>query len=196
MIQQQLDLPPVPEPTEAMVDLETLGKKPFCPILSIGAVAFRLDEDTLPDDVFYQAVTLESCLELGLRVDAGTLQWWLNQTKDAQAVFHDAAAVKLPHALDAFTDWLNSRPLTLWGNSARFDMGILEAAYHVCGKELPWPFWKEGCYRTLKNLPGAPKLGPRVGTYHNALDDAMTQALHLREIMRSLNLIPAATPAA
>ena len=35
---------------------------------------------------------------------------------------------------DAITDYLNSRPAHLWGNSARFDMGILEAAYLACGK--------------------------------------------------------------
>ena len=34
----------VKEPTDVMVDLETLGTKPFSPILSIGACAFRMDD--------------------------------------------------------------------------------------------------------------------------------------------------------
>lgn len=182
--------PVVPEANHAMVDLETLGTKPYSPILSIGACAFRCDNDEPISDLFYQAVDLESCLELGLRPEAGTIKWWIAQASEAKrAAFSDPEAVKLPLALDAFTEWLNSRPMTLWGNSARFDMGLLEAAYKACGKLVPWNFWNEGCYRTLKNLPMAKPIQiQRVGQHHNALDDALTQALHLRQISQALQL--------
>lgn len=178
------------EPTECMVDLETLGTQPFSPILSIGACAFRLDEDGPIADVFYQAVDLESCLELGMRPSGGTVKWWMQQDEAARArAFHDPEQVKLPLALDAFTDWLNSRPLNLWGNSARFDLGLLEAAYKLCNKEVPWQFWNESCYRTVKKLPGAKGVPlVRYGTHHNALDDAISQAVHLRQLYQKLGL--------
>lgn len=185
-----LDLnPPMPDATEAMVDLETLGTQPYSVILSIGACAFRFDQDPITD-TFYQAITLESCLSLGLRVDASTIVFWMGQSDEARAAAFPSDAVTLPLALDAFTDWVNSRPLRIWGNSARFDMGLLEAAYRACGKEIPWKWSREGCYRTMKNLPGVKDAVPfqRVGTYHHALDDALSQADHLRKIFEHLHL--------
>lgn len=177
------------EPTDVMIDLETLGKAPFSPILSIGACAFRFD-DVPVADTFYQAIDIESCLKLGMKPDADTLKWWLQQDVDARgAAFFDVEQVSLPLALDAFTDWLASRPMKLWGNSARFDLGLLEAAYKVCGKEVPWEFWNERCYRTVKNLPGAKAVQlTRFGVHHNALDDAIAQVAHLRDLYRALGL--------
>jgi hypothetical protein len=198
-----------PEPMNAMVDIETLGRRPFCPVLAIGACVFRLSNDgvvgdpNLPasviTDVFYQAIDLESCLQVGLKIDADTLKWWLvgdkenpeNSPTDAarQQTFADPAAVSLPLALDAFTTWINSRPLRLWGNSARFDLGIIEAAYVACGKVMPWEFYNERCYRTIKNLQEAREVKlVRFGTHHNALDDAISQALHLKAINERLHL--------
>jgi DNA polymerase III epsilon subunit-like protein len=181
---------PLNEPNHAVVDLETLGTDPYAPILAIGACAFRVDDNVPITDAFYQAVALDSCLQLGLRPSASTIQWWMDQAEGARkAAFNDPQAVTLPLALDAFTDWLNSRPLKLWGNSARFDLGLLEAAYKACGKEVPWHFRDERCYRTIKTLPGARVIElERFGTHHNALDDALSQALHLRAISQQLHL--------
>lgn len=186
------------EPFNTMIDIETLGRRPFCPVLSIGACIFRTDVD--PDtvapaeliaDVFYQAIDLQSCLDLGLKLDANTLRWWMEQKPEAlAAAFNDPARVTLPLALDAFTTWANSRPLIVWGNSARFDLGIIEAAYTACGKvNTPWEFRNERCYRTIKNIPEARQIEcPRYGVHHNALDDAISQALHLAAINKRLCL--------
>lgn len=173
-----------------MTDLETLGKKPYCPVLTIGACAFNLDDNLPIVDVFYQPIRLDSCLEVGLRVDADTLKWWMQQDPAAvQAAFLDEQAVKLPNALDAFTDWIGSRPMQMWGNSARFDMGILEAAYQVCGKEIPWEWRNERDYRTVKNIASARDIPlQRVGLFHHASDDAVSQAYHLRRVSQQLQL--------
>lgn len=174
--------------SHVMLDIETMGTDPFAPVIAIGACRFEMDDSPI-EDTFYQAITLESCLEVGLRASASTTVWWMGQSEQARAVFTDADAVKLPHALDAFTDFLNSRPDDLWGNSARFDIGLLEACYKACGKEVPWMHWSERCYRTLKNLPGAKDVKlVRQGTYHHALDDAISQANHLRNIYKHLGL--------
>jgi 3' exoribonuclease, RNase T-like len=182
------------EPTDAMVDLETLGTAPYSPVLAIGACAFSIDDSPIVD-LFYQAVDLESCLELGMRASGSTIKWWMQQEEDARAqAFNDVEQVKLPLALDAFTDWWASRPMSVWGNSARFDCGLLEAAYKVCNKELPWDWRAERCYRTVKNLPGARSVAlQRYGTHHHALDDAISQAQHLRSIYRALGLSTIAT---
>lgn len=183
----------LPEPTDAMVDLETLGKRPYVPILSIGACAMRLDNNEPITDLFFIAIRLDSCLDHGLKVDASTIEWWMTHesiTPEARAAsFANPNAVTLPAALDAFTDWLQSRPMKLWGNSARFDLGILEAAYTVCSKNPPWQHYDERCYRTIKNLPDAREIKlVRDGTFHHPTADAVCQAMHLREINQKLQL--------
>lgn len=188
------------EPLNCMTDIETVGRKPFCPVLSIGACIFRTDmtgvegDPELPANIivdpFYVAIDLQSCLDVGLKVDADTLRWWMEQKPEAtQAAFNDPARVSLPLALDAFTTWVNSRPLKMWGNSARFDLGIIEAAYTAVGKQAPWEFRNERCYRTVKSLPEARNVEcPRYGVHHNALDDAISQSLHLAAINKRLCL--------
>ena len=174
--------------SHVMLDLETMGTDPYSPVIAIGACRFEMDTDLI-EDVFYQVISLESCMEVGLRPSASTTLWWMNQSEAARKVFYDETAVKLPIALDAFTDFLNSRPDELWGNSARFDCGLLEACYKACGKEVPWQHWHERCYRTVKNLPGAKDVKlVRQGTYHHALDDAISQAKHLQAIYKKLGL--------
>jgi DNA polymerase III epsilon subunit-like protein len=176
---------------EVMIDLETMGTDPYSPILAIGAVRF-IAGDTYPMPPFYQAITLESCLEVGLRSKADTILWWMKQSSEAKRVFEDPQAVTLPLALDAFTDWWGARPDRPWGNSAAFDLGLLKDAYKACGKTAPWlqtryGFTTERCYRTLKELPGMDHFRlKRSGTHHNALDDAISQAHHCREMLMYL----------
>jgi len=172
-----------------------MGTDPYSPIIAIGACRFEMDQTlSMASAMFYHSITLESCMDLGLKPSASTITFWLTDlsvTKDAQKVFADPTAASLPLVLDAFTDWLSysPQPDLIWGNSARFDCGLLEAAYKVCGKSVPWDFWNERCYRTVKNLPKAEEvILVRQGTYHNALDDALSQADHLRRIYKHLNL--------
>lgn len=181
------------EPAHVVLDLETMGTKPYAPILSIGAVRFRMDDQPIhPSDMFHVKVKLSSCVELGLRPEADTILWWMQQSEAARrGVFEDMTAMDLPNALDEFTTWFNSRPDTVWGNSAAFDCGILKDAYRVCKKDEPWTFWREACYRTMRGLPGIKGVVEleRHGTYHDALDDAYSQAMHLRAIYKKLGLV-------
>lgn len=180
---------------EIMVDLETMGTDPYSPIIAIGAVRFEAGP-MKPMPPFYQAVTLESCLKHGLRIQASTVLWWMKQSAATKQVFEDPEAVGLPAALDAFTAWYGSRPDNLWGNSAAFDLGLLKDAYRACGLEPPWQYYRERCYRTLKELPGMDQIPlDRSGTHHNALDDAITQAHHCRRMLIAMQNIAAAQAA-
>jgi exodeoxyribonuclease VIII len=101
-----------------------------------------------------------------------------------EAQQNDAAT--LPVALDRFTDFLQPvgfKRVKVWGNGSDFDNAILSCCYGATGREVPWDFWHNRCYRTLKALRPGPKL-VREGTYHNALDDAKSQALHAIELLR------------
>lgn len=168
-----------------MLDLETLGTSAGCSILSIGAIYF--DQAGLGQE-FYQVISKYSCGQHGLSEDAATLKWWSERTPEARQVLEEAElpdAMPLTDALIRFNAFLKlNTGVKVWGNGADFDNSILIAAYRATGVEQGWGPWCGRCYRTLKSLvPNAPNL-VRVGVYHNALDDAKSQALHAIELVK------------
>ena len=119
-------------------------------------------------------------LASGLEMDASTVLWWLQQSDAARAAFrNNDKAGGLGDALDAFSAWfMTYGGGEIWGNGAAFDNTIMSAAYRLTGREQPWKFWNDRCYRTVKAAhPHVPLA--RSGTHHNAVDDAQSQAEHL-----------------
>lgn len=112
--------------------------------------------------------------------------WWLQQSDAARSAFKgNDNAPDICEALHKFAQWFNTTGgEEVWGNGAMFDNTILGNAYRNNDIEIPWKFWNDRCYRTIKNLHADIKL-ERVGTYHNAVDDAESQALHLINILKS-----------
>lgn len=152
-----------------MLDIETLGLDSGCAIVSIGAVRFGAGE---LGETFYRSISLSSCQEHGLEIDAGTLEWWLDQDETAQTQL--AGGDALDEALRDFVDWYGDAD-EIWANSPSFDCSILSAAFDSVGIEAPWDYWSERDFRTLKKLPVAVEM-EQAGTEHDALDDAKHQA--------------------
>ena len=169
---------PKTKPTKVMLDLETLGTRPGSIITSIGATKF--DENGPYGKPFYERIDMQSCVDAGLLIDVDTVKWWLKQSDEARAEFQKSSE-ELSYALQAFTNWCGypDNVIELWGNGANFDNALLKAAYDLLGLEAPWKFWNDRCYRTLKAMYPHIKMPARVGTHHNALDDAISQVNHL-----------------
>jgi len=168
-----------------MIDLETLGTAPGSAILSVGAVEFS---DTETGTEFYCVVDLPSCTEVGLNIDPRTVQWWMDQSDMARAVFREKGEplAKVLGLLAGFFNWEGKH---VWANGASFDLPILSAAYDAAKIPTPWAYYNERCYRTLKNLVprvayNARKIEP--ATAHHALDDARAQALNAIWMMQHL----------
>lgn len=159
-----------------MIDLETMGQKSNAAIISIGAVYF--DNSGL-GSTFSVLVDLDSSVEMGMDIDASTVMWWMKQSEDARSVF-TGASIHLADALFAFSEFVEEG-CTLWGNGADFDNVILANAYDKCNIPFPFKFWNNRCYRTMKNIFRDVEMD-RKGIYHNALDDAISQAEHLVKI--------------
>jgi hypothetical protein len=157
-----------------MVDLETFGTKPGSPIASIGAV--RFDGEKILDKFYVVVDVAHSPLQA---FDGDTVKWWLGQAKGAQEALLNKESHSLFGALHMFTEWLGDDAGEVWGNGASFDNVLLQAAYEACGMDVPWKFWNDRCFRTVKNLYRDVKAPKRKGTHHNALDDAIHQAEHL-----------------
>ena len=174
---------------DVMLDLETVGTSPDAAIIAIGAVVFDPETGEI-GQTFLQAVSLESAVKEGGKMDVSTVLWWMGQSDEAKAVFTDKNQVTIEEALSDFDDFINayveggSDRARIWGNGSDFDNVLLGTAYDRLRMERPWKFFNNRCYRTAKSLNPSIKM-ERVGTFHNALDDAMSQAKHLIAIMKA-----------
>ncbi len=137
-----------------MIDLETLGTKSNSVVMSIAAIPFNLDTGEMSDKPFKVNIDLNSSLAAGLEVSGDTVQWWLTQRQEILGLmFTDA--VHLANALIAFNDYIEEHfvaPPIVWGNSARFDLGLLENLYQKMNIMPKWKFRDERCYRTINSL--------------------------------------------
>jgi len=171
-----------------MVDIETLGTGSKAMLLSIGAARFDPMKSGHIEDSFYVVIDPTTAQPYG-EIDAGTLLWWFHKDRDEpRHQLMDESMVDLGSALEGFRMWYQEAPGPVWGNGASFDNVILANAYKAIGDEPPWGFWLDRCYRTLKSLPGAPAMQRGEKTHHNALDDALAQALHMQEIVGALEI--------
>ncbi len=164
-----------------MLDLETMGTSANSAIISMGAVRF---DDSKITDEFYEIIDLESCLYEGLEINASTVMWWMKQSDQARAQFNTDSSVPLITALLSFREFINEiehEPI-IWGKGPSFDNVILANAFKKTDFDIPWKFRNERCYRTLKAMHPEIKM-QRIGTHHNALNDAKSQAMHLIEIL-------------
>lgn len=178
-----------------MLDLETMGTKPGSAIVAIGAVLFDVEKRTIEKD-FYASIALDSCMEHGLTCDPGTVLWWMRQGDAARSAIAEVAGMPLRHALFEFATLFGEKSeLTVWGNGSDFDNVLLTCAYERANIRLPWNPFNNRCYRTIKNLPQhkTTKI-VRVGTHHNALDDARSQALHLIQLLNPVPTEPLMRP--
>lgn len=157
------DTPTAPQP-EVMLDIETLGLAPGCVILSIGAVGEHGEFDT--------AIDIASCLEAGLTIEAGTLEWWLQQHGPRRD--HMVDQLPLGAALDKLTAWLPKNAL-IWSKGPSFDVAILEAAYRTVRRPAPWHFRNLRDLRTALAILPKPEDLPPNRRPHDALSDARYQ---------------------
>ncbi len=176
-----------------MVDLETLGRRAGCKVLSIGAVVFG--PSGLGAEFYSRILRAE---QGDLHEDPDTIQWWAGQKEGAKAELFgsDEGKVLLAQSLKDFNTWLEhlaprdnrgNLELAVWGNGADFDNAILQSCFAATDQTQAWPFFNNRCYRTLKGLAPAVKLS-RQGTYHNALDDAKSQAEHAVRILDAMGI--------
>lgn len=176
---------------DIMLDLETLGVAAGCKILSIGAVYFDISTGELGEE-FYVIVNRADQDEYDLKEEGGTLAWWLRQSAEARVVVQEEPhtdAVDLIESLARFGHFVRQEGggKRVWGNGADFDNPILSRVYEATGQRQPWAAYNGRCYRTIKNLYPSLK-AVREGTYHNALDDAKTQAKHMIQVCRALGI--------
>lgn len=162
--------------TDVMLDLETLGNKSNAAILSIGAVEFNLETGETGRE-YYKVVDLDSCLEAGLSINGSTFYWWMQQSEEARKRICEKGE-HISQVLGDFSIWMEGciNRVNIWGNGARFDIGILEDAYVAIHLKTPWYFRSERDVRTL--VAFAPVIKATClnnGIMHYPIDDCKHQ---------------------
>lgn len=188
--------------SDVVIDLETLGTSAGCTVLSIGAVAIRAPHPgkffglvgSHPGSLgptFHLVLSRSDQRRIGMWEDPKTIDWWQEQTTAARLTLDESCNCSddVTSSLKVFNNWMEQfdfETVRVWGNGSDFDNVILNKLYIAAGVRLPWKFYNNRCYRTFKGLHKHVKLN-RLGVFHNALSDAMSQAVHLIELMREQN---------
>lgn len=177
---------------QVMLDVECAGTARDAALMAVGAACFNLHTYEV-GPTFAVPIHVATSVRIGMRIDPAAFLWWLRQGDDARRAV-STNLVDISDGLAAFTAFMEAntrrQDVRVWANSSSFDMSIMNFAYDKLGKRIPWNFGKETCFRTVRNLnshvPYEP--GNRVGTHHEALDDALFQIEHLFAI-RKFNLL-------
>ena len=167
-----------------MVDLETLSTDPRAVVLSLGAVVFTHED--IVHTLYAELDVREQIESYHRHVSADTLQWWMKQSHAARTVFAPQNPQKLHEVISQLKDMLTPvewGSIMVWSNGGSFDIPILHTICTDVGINIPWQFFNERCYRTMKNTFPNVKPVPFEGVEHNALNDALHQALHLRKLL-------------
>ncbi|HBL8059396.1 TPA: 3'-5' exoribonuclease [Escherichia coli] len=173
-----------------MIDLETMGKNPDAPIISIGAIFFDPQTGDMGPE-FSKTIDMETA---GGVIDRDTIKWWLKQSREAQsAIMTDE--IPLDDALLQLREFIDENSgeffVQVWGNGANFDNTILRRSYERQGIPCPWRYYNDRDVRTIVELGKAIDFDARTaipfeGERHNALDDARYQAKYVSVIWQKL----------
>lgn len=197
---------------DIMLDLETLGTKPGCAVLAIGAKVFDpYGDNSVPQPpgsapmTFYRNIDLFSSLMLGLTIDPGTVEWWRTKGEAAQGAFFPGQ-VTPKIAIVQFNEWIVSsgktyspreKELNVWAKSPGFDCHVIEHIADVVGFRMEWhdDARKQG-FRRFRDVRTAIAMsGIDEGsitakgtgrTQHNALDDCDVQILQVQAAYRQI----------
>jgi len=184
---------------DIIIDLETLGTRPGCIILEVGACAVDPRTGAITanfsrrlDEVFTRELE-------PLTLDANnTINWW--HGPETVGTYYTLVRRGLPgmfprksrdprDTLTEFINWFDvtverhdAETIRVWANGPAFDISILCAAFDRYRLPRPWVCWQERCVRTALEQAGYERgsigwieRGPR----HRALNDARHEARKL-----------------
>jgi len=173
--------------THVMLDLETLGTRPDCVILTLGAVKFNPYTLQDPGPGLYIRPDADEQIARGREVQQDTINWWMQQAEDVR---EEALGTEGRVSVEEMYRDLNRFLVgvdCIWAQGPVFDIAILENLYRQYGWPTPWQFWQIRDSRTLFGVHGDPREKNKVGL-HNALEDCVSQAKAVQTIFRKLGI--------
>lgn len=175
---------------QLMIDIETTGQNPGCKVLSLGAYGFNRLGNPVEFYVRFDAAKMDAD---GLTDEHATMEdFWAKQSREA---FEEAFSGKTEPAkgIGEFKHWFISNFSTdykdsfrVWACGLDFDFPILKHFFKNYGYALPWQFWTQYDYRTIKNIFARIKADECNVAKHTALEDAKAQMRGLQSFYERL----------
>lgn len=154
------------------IDFETCSLCPTAAVMSIGAVAWRRDEETSPfyqlkdgtqdpTSVFSCHIDLRSMFINGFTFDEKTAAWWKAKTDEAKASLLSNDSYELPCrpidvAVKDLFEWAqdfkkeqDEQDVCLWAQGSDFDIAILRYICYKFGIDMPLPHTDFRDHRTF-----------------------------------------------
>ena len=154
------------------IDLETCSLCPTAAVMSIGAVAWRRDNEMSPfyqlkngtpdpTSVFSCHIDLRSMFINGFTFDEKTAAWWKAKTDEAKASLLSNDSYELPCrpidvAVKDLFEWMQDfkkeqgeQEVCLWSQGTDFDIAILRNICYTFGVDMPLPHTSFRDHRTF-----------------------------------------------
>lgn len=189
---------------DIVLDIETLGTRPGCSVIEIGACAVDADGGAIVGNFSRRVRSGYSidCVRkvadgvtcFGWKIERATAAWWLADPERAKTLAKimsgEFYARTEDEALTAFGVWFakfasDPKSSRIWANGPSFDIAILDESYRDNGIARPWICWQERCVRTALEMAGYVRgsvAWEEPGPRHRALNDARHEA---RKLWRS-----------
>lgn len=191
---------------DIMLDLESMGVGNNPALIQVAAVAF--DSETGDElGVFDEKVDLQSSIDAGLTITAGTIKFWMTHAsvnQDTRNIVmsetgdHGKQGNNLLGVLHRFNLWYtditkDDKKGVVWGNGSASDNVWLRSAYAAVSMTCPFNFRDDMCMRSLKTY--AKRKGYKndvvfVGNQHDGLDDCRHQikdVMAIQDFLCNLN---------
>ena len=180
---------------DIMVDIETLGKSADATIIRISSIGFNIETGEYYSHLTFDKVADIEKNERPLKIEGGTLKWWLNTDKE---LLNDlingnrSENLSSEDVIREFYKWVEGivtkvgrNNTYLWGNGILFDNRIIQHQMESLGLNYPIYYRNDRDVRTLLEIAslktGASeedikdKYMDKTLVAHNALHDVKNQ---------------------
>ena len=169
--------------------METLSTQPDAVILSLGAVIFDPHSLSQPKAWLLIKFDVDEQISRGRHIQPDTLTWWSRQSPEViEMSMGEEGRESVLDALSKLTKFVLHAD-EIWSQGPVFDIVMLENIYNQYQMHVPWAYWKIRDSRTLfKALNYDPRAELRTAgaSHHDALDDAVIQALAVQQCFQLL----------
>lgn len=173
-----------------MVDMETLGKHHDAVVISVGLCLFS---ETAIIRRTHVRMDLDEQESIGRQCDTETVLWWLGQddAKD-RLVRLEAPIYTISQLHTLLRDWSHDVgidfDIPVWACGPDFDFTILRSLFKANHMEMPWQFYVQRDFRTIRHSIDANFTLEKKNT-HDAMADAVWQAEYLIGLNKALGLV-------
>lgn len=169
-----------------MIDTEFLDTRATAALLAVALVPMNTETFAIGEGLKLN-VDVDECIRRGMTVSGDTIRFWTKQNAkafddafDVDARYRHTLELLLVKTSNFLTNIAPENRLEVWA-CGRLDLSILAYGYDLLHKKMPWAYYMERDFRTLREH--YPQVAAPSPTTHLCLEDATRQAQHLMAIL-------------